>query len=102
MYVGIIGSGNVDLNVVDSFMMKTIEESGRYLFTVVAADKNSLGGQFAEKRGLPVYHCGSLAEWEKKGDWFLGVVGPDGDEGAIKREMMRLSMAGKHGELIIV
>lgn len=102
MYVGMLGSGEIDLEKVDEFMMNMIEESGRYLFTVVSADKNSLGGQFAEKRGLPVYYCSSLAEWEKKGDWFLGVIGPGGDDGAIKREMMKLSIAGKHGQMIYV
>lgn len=102
MVVGIIGNGNVDLDEIDVTMDDIIAESGRYLFTVATGDINSLGVQYAKKRGVPFNMVRNLNEFLKVSDYILAIVGPGGDIHGIKNFMMRAKMEGKHGKMVVI
>lgn len=102
MTVGMIGSGEVDVNDIDKHMEEILAGSAVLLFNVACAGKNSLGGQYAEKRGVPTTRVNSLDMLLKVSDFILAVVGPGGDTQGVKNFMMRAKMADKHGRLVVM
>lgn len=102
MTVGIIGSGEIDVNNIDDIMEGMLAESDVLLFNVACAGKNSLGAQYAEKRGLPITRVDTLDMLLKESNFILAVVGPGGDVNGVKNFMMRAKMAGKHGRMVVI
>lgn len=102
MTVGIIGSGEIDVDNIDDIMEEILAESDVLLFNVTCAGKNSLGAQYAEKRGLPITRVDTLDMLLKESNFILAVVGPGGDMNGVKNFMMRAKMAGKHGRMAVI
>lgn len=102
MVVGMIGSGEVNVNNIDDIMEEILAESAVLLFNVACAGKNSLGAQYAEMRGIPTTRVSSLDMLLKVSDYILAVVGPGGDVNGVKNFMMRAKMAGKHGKMVVI
>ena len=102
MTVGIIGSGEIDVDNIDDIMEEILAESDVLLFNVACAGKNSLGVQYAEKRGLPITRVDTLDMLLKESNFILAVVGPSGDVNGVKNFMMRAKMASKHGRMAVI
>lgn len=108
MKVAIIGGGQQYLNIVDQELMRLIEESGNYIFTVIGGYIDEcadapLGQLWATSRGLPYV----AQQYTDLGSMMSGVAAAadyiiflyDGSP-IMKRFLMTYRQTGKHGSVI--